>query len=380
MNKQLFSAEHYTSDHIFALEKGKLFSDTWHFCGLAEDLSQANEYITVQAGNNNLLVYLNEHGELKALHNICRHRGMQLVEGKGKLKRNITCPYHDWTYHQDGALKSLPKLNQEFAGIDKQCLSLKPALVGIWRGMIWVHPNPNAVSLEEFFKPMQHHLAPYDVETLTEAKGYLVEEVINANWKLVVENYIDHYHLAQLHASTLAMYDHAQAEFGYAGDHYYFWEPLSDDYRADIAKNSPYPLLMPKEDNRIGAWVPMLFPCTGLAESESSWSVFQIIPLAVDKTKVVIRSKVKDCTSLEFLKQAASSYGYWQSKVRGKYRYADITHALGSGDFMKEDIYVCEQLQKSLNSPYFEFGPSAEHGERPIREFQKRVWQYINKT
>ena len=87
MNKQLFSAEHYTSDQIFALEKDKLFSDTWHFCGLAEDLSQANEYITVQAGNNNLIVYLNEHGELKALHNICRHRGMQLVEGKGKLKR-----------------------------------------------------------------------------------------------------------------------------------------------------------------------------------------------------------------------------------------------------------------------------------------------------
>ena len=157
--------------------------------------------------------------------------------------------------------------------------------------MIWAHPNPSAVSLEEFFKPMQHHLAPYDVETLTEAKAHLVEEVINANWKLVVENYIDHYHLAQLHASTLAMYNHTQAEFGYVGDHYYFWEPLSDDYRANIAKNSPYPLLMPKEDNRIGAWVPMLFPCTGLAESESSGLFFRLFRWRLIKPKSLSEAK-----------------------------------------------------------------------------------------
>lgn len=373
MNQNLFSAQDYTDEQIFALEQQKILSNTWHFCGLAEDLSQPNEYLTVQAGNNNLLVYRNEQGELSALHNICRHRGMQLVEGKGKLTRTISCPYHDWTYSQAGELKSMPKLKEDFEGVDKKCLSLKPAQVGIWRGMIWVHPDINAIALSEFFAPMDKHLAPYEVERLIETKDDVIEETINANWKLVVENYIDHYHLAQLHAGTLAMYDHQRAEFGFAGEHFYFWEPLTNDYRANIAKNSPYPMLMDKEDVRLGAWVPMLFPCIGLAETESSWSVFQIIPLAVNKTKVVIRSKVKDCSMMEYLKQASASYSYWQRKVKGKYQRLDETHALGSGDFMKEDIYVCEQLQKSLTSPYFEFGPSATHGELPIREFQKRV-------
>ena len=187
MNQNLLSAQDYTNEQTFALEQQKIFSNTWYFCGLAEDLSQPNMYLTVQAGNNNLLVYRNEHGELKALHNICRHRGMQLVEGQGELKRTISCPYHDWIYSQAGELKSMPKQKQDFAGVDKTCLSLKQAQAGIWRGMIWVHPDPNAIALSDYFAPMEQHLAPYEVESLVEAKDYIIEETIHANWKLVVE-------------------------------------------------------------------------------------------------------------------------------------------------------------------------------------------------
>jgi len=377
MNKNLFSAKDYIDEQIFKLEQQNIFSDTWHFCGLVEDLAEPNDYMTVQAGNNNLIVYRNEQGELKALHNICRHRGMQLLEGKGKLSKTISCPYHDWTYNHDGELKSLPKAKQDFIGINKKCLSLKQAQAGIWRGMIWVHPNINTAPLSEYFAPMNQHIAPYEVESLIEAKDYVIEEVINANWKLVVENYIDHYHLAQLHAGTLAMYDHKQADFGFKGEHFYFWEPLTKDYRTNITQNAPYPMLMNKDDIELGAWVPMLFPNVGLVETESSWSVFHVIPITVNQTKVVIRSKVKNCSMLQFLKQASTSYSYWRNKIKGKYHSYDSTHALGSGDFMKEDIYVCEQLQKSLSSPYFEFGPSGDRGEYPIRGFQKRVLQKL---
>ena len=166
MNKNLFSAKDYIDEQIFKLEQQNIFSDTWHFCGLVEDLAEPNDYMTVQAGNNNLIVYRNEQGELKALHNICRHRGMQLLEGKGKLSKTISCPYHDWTYNHDGELKSLPKAKQDFIGINKKCLSLKQAQAGIWRGMIWVHPNINTAPLSEYFAPMNQHIAPYEVESL----------------------------------------------------------------------------------------------------------------------------------------------------------------------------------------------------------------------
>lgn len=243
--------------------------------------------------------------------------------------------------------------------------------------MIWVHPELNAVSLAQWFAPISPHLGPHDVESLVEAKDEIVVEEINANWKIVVENYIDHYHLAQLHSGTLNMYNHKKAEFGFEGPHFRFWEPLSDEYQSNLAKNTPMPLVYEASDENKGTWVPMLFPGIGLAESESTWSVFQIIPLAVDKTRVVIRTKVANKSSYEFIKQSTISAGFWSKKVKAKNSNEDASHPLGSADFMQEDIYVCEQLQLAMQSPQFEIGPSALHGEEPIRQHQKLVWDWV---
>ena len=378
MKANLLPPQAYTEQSYFIKEQTALFSNCWSFAGLVEDVSEGGDFITVQAGLNNLIVYLDESGKLQAVHNICRHRGMRLVDGAGKFRSKITCPYHDWTYDLTGKLKSLPKHREDFVGLDKACLSLKQAKVGCWRDMLWVHPHVDAPELSQYFESMVPYVAPYDVDALIESPQDIVEVTIAANWKLVAENYIDHYHLAHLHSGTLAMYDHKRAEFGFVGDHFHFWEPLSTSYKKDINKNAPLPLIIDANHERIGAWVPLLFPCTGLAESESSWSVFHIIPQAVDKTKVVIRTKVKSASMFQFLSQAAKSANFWSSKTKAKISGMKTSHPLGSADFMQEDIYVCEQLQKSLSSPFFEFGPSAEQGESPIRGFQKRLMEKVD--
>lgn len=375
MTANLLKPSDYTDTSIFNLEQKRIFSKGWHYAGLQEDVAEIDHYITVTQGYCSYVIAMGEDGLLHAFQNVCRHRGMPLLEGKGKLPKQLTCPYHDWTYNKQGILKSLPKKRHEFPTIDKACLSLKKAKVAIWRGMIWLNSDIDAVDIAHYFKEVEPLLAPYDVTSLIEVKEEKYETIIAANWKLVVENYIDHYHLAQLHSGTLAMYDHKKAQFGFVGDHFHFWEPLSKDYQVDIEKNSPLPLLLDKKDPKLGAYVPMLFPCTGLAESESSWSVFQIIPLAVDRTKVIVRTKVKDVSMLSFIKQSLSSYNYWQNKVSSKRKResSDKNHALTSADFMQEDAYVCEQVQQSLNNPFFEFGPSALMGEAPIRQFQQIV-------
>ncbi|RBP80504.1 aromatic ring-hydroxylating dioxygenase subunit alpha [Marinomonas rhizomae] len=379
MEHNIFTAKNYTDPAIFDLEMRKIFSQCWHFAGLVEDLSKNNHYLTVLAGYNNLVIVRNDHGQLNAFHNRCRHRGMKILEGSGEISHShLSCPYHDWAYNWQGELKGLPQEKAQFKGLDKACLSLKPAKVSIWRGMLWVHPDQDATSLEDYFSGMPEHLAPYCVEELIEAKDEIFEVVITANWKLVVENYIDHYHLSQLHRGTLNMYDHKSAQFGFCGDHYYFWEPLSEEFRSNLATNSALPLLMDKNSPQLGTFVPMLFPSFGLAESESSWSIYQILPLEVNKTRVIIRNKVKNTSSLNFLSQAARSAKFWTSRIKPKDNSYPNKHPLGSADFMQEDIYVCEQLQKSLISPYFEFGPSAAHGEAPIRGFQERVLRWLN--
>lgn len=373
----ILPVEAYTSQAWFDLEMKQIFSKTWQFAGFKEDITEAGQYVSVQAGLNNIFIVMGRDGRLRAFHNICRHRGTQLLRAIGKTQKAITCPYHDWSYDLEGNLLSIPDGDIEFNGVDKDCLGLKPASVDVWRGMLFVHPEPNAPSIIDYFGKIEPYLSEHDVDSLVEYPEYTVTEEINANWKIVVENYIDHYHLARLHSGTLAMYEHAKAKYGFIGEHFAFWEPLSKDYADGIEKKSPMPLILPLD--RLGASVPMLFPGLGLGETESSWSTFHIQPLAPNKSRVIIRSKVKDAGMWEFTKQAWNSNNFWTHKITGKYEhdpaYAD--DPMTSGDFMKEDIYACEQQQKSLQSPYFDVGASATYGESPVRDHQRVVLGYV---
>lgn len=370
--------EAYTDPYWFQLEMEHIFSTTWYYGGLIEDITEPGQFKCVQAGLNNIIVVMGRDHRLRAFHNMCRHKGVQLLRAEGNTKKAITCPYHDWTYDLEGELIGLPKMSTEFANLDKTCLGLKRASVDLWKGMLWVHPEPNPSPVTEWFADIEPQLGSHQVENLVEAKDYKVVEEINANWKIVVENYIDHYHLAQLHSGTLNMYDHNKAEFGFVGPHFAFWEPLDTEYAKDLEKNASMPLIDHLPEAEIGAFVPMLFPGIGLTEAESSWSVFHIIPISVDKTRVEIRTKVMPASDWQFAKFSLRSGTFWQQRIHPKSPDVEPHHPLGSADFMQEDIYVCEQQQKSFTSPYFELGPSAIHGESPVREHQKIILSYLN--
>jgi Rieske 2Fe-2S family protein len=364
----------YTSQDWFDQEQTRIFSATWRYAGLVEDVSEPGQYISVQAGLNNIFIVMGRDRRLRAFHNICRHRGTQLLRAVGKTQKAITCPYHDWTYDLEGQLTSVPEEAREFNGVDKGCLGLKPASVDVWRSMLFVHPDPNAGSIMDWFGEVEPQLAPMDVDSLVEYPEARVEYEIAANWKIVVENYIDVYHLAHLHSGTLAMYDHAKSEYGFVGPHYVFVEPLSAEYAKNLESNSPTPLILPVEE--AAAYVPMLFPGIGLAESESSWATFIITPLAPDRTRVENRVRVKNASDWEFQKQEWRSAAFWKNQIKPKYDTGDEEDPMASGDFTAEDIYACEQQQKSLASPYFEAGPAAT-GESPVTGHQEVVLSYL---
>ncbi len=365
----------YTDQDWFDREQERIFSRTWAFAGLDEDITEAGQYVSVQAGLNNIFIVMGEDGQLRAFHNICRHRGTQLLRAVGNTKKVITCPYHDWTYSLEGCLLSVPDRKNQFPDLDMGSLGLKKASVASWRGMLWVHPDENAEPVEEWFGGVEHRLGPHKVEELVEYKSGRAEYDIAANWKIVVENYIDGYHLAHLHSGTLSMYDHKRIESGFVGPHFFFWEPLSPEYAADVERNAPSPLVIPAE--QAGAWVPMLFPGIGLAENEDSWSVFHITPTAPDSSRVVVRTKVADASFLAFASQSFRSWNFWSKRVRPKFDGGDADDPMASGDFMQEDIYACEQQQRSLRSPYFEHGPSAAAGEAGVRQHQELVKAWL---
>ncbi|WP_206057201.1 aromatic ring-hydroxylating dioxygenase subunit alpha [Nitratireductor sp. XY-223] len=367
----------YTSRDWYDREQEMIFSRTWRYAGFAEDIAEPGQYMAVQAGLNNIFIVMGRDRRLRAFHNICRHRGTQLIRAVGKAQKALTCPYHDWTYDLEGNLISIPDEDREYGSVDKSCLGLKPASVDLWRGMLFVHPDPGAGSIAEWFGDIEPMLGPHRVEELVEYPDARNSYEIRANWKIVVENFIDVYHLSHLHSGTLGMYDHARAEYGFVGPHYAFWEPPSADYGADIGKNAPYPLVIPAE--QAGTWVPMLFPGIGLAESESDWTTFIVTPLAPDLTRVENRSRVANVSDWEFGRQASRSAGFWRGRVRGKYSSEDAAgedDPMADGDFTAEDIYACEQQQKSLQSPHFEVGPAAK-GESPVLGHQEVVRDYV---
>lgn len=370
--------EAYTSQEWFDREREQIFSRTWRFAGLMEDIAEPGDTLVVQVGLNNIFIVKGRDHRLRAFHNICRHRGTQLIRAVGKVQKALTCPYHDWTYDLEGKLISVPEEREEFPNLDKSCLGLKPAAVDIWRSMIFVHPNPNAGSIMNWFGDVEPYLGPHKVEELVEYPDAANSYEIQANWKIVVENYIDVYHLSHLHSGTLSMYDHAKAEYGFVGPHFAFWEPLTADYLQDIAKNAAMPLILPKD--QVGTWVPMLFPGLGLGESEVDWSIFHITPLAPDRSRVQTRTRVKNASSWEFQQQEWRSASFWSKKLSGKYapeQAVSKDDPMVSGDFTAEDVYACEQQQKSLQSPYFEVGASAIKGESPVREHQQIVLDYL---
>lgn len=369
----------YTSPEWFKHEQAEIFEKNWQFAGFIEDLPEPGDFITVQVGRYSLIVIKGPDSQLRAFHNMCRHRGTQLLRTCGKAGKTITCPYHDWSYSLEGDLIAVSQQKTEFPDLDKKSLGLHKAHVSIWLGMIWVHPVPDAAPLEQWLQGVDNCIGPHRVDELVEYPEAATDHEIHANWKLVVENYIDGYHLAHLHSATLNMYDHLQQETGFIGPHFTFYEPLKDDYAQNLKRISPLPPIDHFTDEQpLGAYVPMLFPNLGIAATEDSWSIFHVIPLAPNRTRVITRTRIKAVSDWAYLWQNGKSYSHdW--KQRGKYKDGiGQDDPMMSGDFMAEDIYVCEQQKKSLESPLFSVGATATHQEKSIRDFQTIILQQMN--
>ncbi len=375
--KMLLPIEAYTSQAWFEREQRLIFGRAWQFAGMDEDIPEPGHYTCLNAGAYPIIVVRDENGGLKAWHNICRHRGTQLLEVTGNRKKVIQCPYHDWVYSLDGKLIGVPQRRAQFPDLDMSEWSLFPASVAVWKEMIFVNPDAGCMAFEAWLGDFPDYFGPHKPELLIETD--VREYEVKANWKIFVENYIDVYHLSHLHSETLNMYDHAKLQSRVSGvGHIATYDPPSRDYRRylETSPNSYMPLLMQEAENW-GAFVHMMFPNFGIAGTEYSWSTIEVIPVAPAKTRVKMRTR----TALEGINLAIAKVyekvGAWASQAFGYQAEAD---PLRSGDFMLEDIYACEQQQKAMSSPRFAFGPTSVDQEQLIVDFQRAALSYMQDT
>jgi Rieske 2Fe-2S family protein len=183
----------YRSDAVFAWEREHLLGGSWFCVGRAGDLA-AGDQVGAVVGGEGVLLVRDGSGALKAFHNVCRHRGHELVEAGGRASGGaIHCPYHGWTYGLDGCLLAAAR----FPDLNRAGFPLRPVRVAEWHGWAFVDVSGMAAELPVHAGGLGDLLAPYDPVSLVPAATS--EYVVAANWKLIVENYHECYHCPSIH-------------------------------------------------------------------------------------------------------------------------------------------------------------------------------------
>jgi Rieske 2Fe-2S family protein len=218
---------------VLEAEVDRIFSRSWQFAGHVGDLPEAGNYITARAGDQPVLVLRGDDGELRAFRNVCRHRGSELLTGSGRCKKAIRCRYHGWTYDAtDGRLLGVPEHREYGDRLDKSALGLIPARVEELAGLLFVNLDPTAPPLAEVTAGLAERLEPYRIPELVKfssSKGGGEETTQPANWKIVVENYLEGYHVPIAHPGLMRMLDYK----GYGAELHDGWvwfdAPLRDE-------------------------------------------------------------------------------------------------------------------------------------------------------
>ncbi|MFJ6906056.1 aromatic ring-hydroxylating oxygenase subunit alpha [Streptomyces griseoluteus] len=195
---------YYTDPEVFRREQEALLESMW-FCAVrSADLDRPGAFRTVRVGRESVLVTRDRTGALRAFLNVCRHRGARLcTEESGEVRRSLQCPYHAWTYGLDGRLVAAPNLTR-MPDVDRDRYGLVKVALREWLGYAWVCLADAPPSFEDtvLHAAVERLGDPAAIEhygTERLALGKRVAYDVRANWKLIVENFMECYHCATIH-------------------------------------------------------------------------------------------------------------------------------------------------------------------------------------
>jgi glycine betaine catabolism A len=187
----------YTSPELFQWEQECFFEDSWFCVGRATDVTGPGDQKAVTIGAEGVLLVRDDTGELHGFYNVCRHRGHELLgAGECVRRRTIQCPYHAWIYNLDGSLKGAPRFG-DVPGFDKREHSLIPVRVAEWNGWIFVNASGNAPDFMAHCGDLDRLLGAYECARLS--VGARHDYIVEANWKVITENYHECYHCSNIH-------------------------------------------------------------------------------------------------------------------------------------------------------------------------------------
>jgi glycine betaine catabolism A len=349
----------YTDPAVFAREQELIFEAQWLCAARSADIPDPGQFEVVQAGRESVLVVRQHDGGLRAFLNVCRHRGAKLcVEESGQVTRYLRCAYHAWSYELGGRLAAAPNLAR-MTGIDRDEYGLAPVAVREWLGYAWVCLAPEPPSFEDTVcgavtvrLGSEHAIDAYQPGEL--AVGRRISYDVAANWKLIVENFMECYHCATIHPELTSVLPEFAG--GYAAQYYVGHgaafadraEGFTVDGSAGFAR---LPGVTDDQDRRYFAIT--IRPQVFINLVPDHVILHRMIPLAPDRTTVI-------CDWLFDAGLVASGQ--------------DLTDSVELFDRVnRQDFDACERTQPSMNSRAYSRGGVLVPSEHHITEFHSWV-------
>jgi len=205
----------YTSEAFAAAEREKLWPNIWQFAAREEDLPEPGDTLVYEIADKNYLLVRQPDMSIKAFHNVCLHRG-RLLRAKSGHAINLRCPFHGFTWNNDGTLKEIP-CNWDFKHLEGKDLSLPALRVERWQGFVMVTENAALPAFRDWVGPGIEH---YDQWRLDECHTVVwIGRMIPANWKAAADAFMEAFHSVVTHPQILAFTADANTRYDLYGDH-----------------------------------------------------------------------------------------------------------------------------------------------------------------
>jgi choline monooxygenase len=357
---ETLASRFYTAPTIFSLEKERIFRRTWQLAGTLNTpcgkrdgvmltISDPETFFTCDVAGEPVVVVRDNAGNLRAFSNVCRHRAGPVAQGSG-CRSVLKCAYHGWTYTLDGRLIGTPEIDGlEF--FDCSAMGMFPLRCEIWEQFIFVNFDPAAPPLHEFLGNIPELSREFSFAGLglAERRDY----VVNCNWKVYVDNFLEGYHIPIVHPGLMKEIDYPRYR--------------CETFRYHSQQLGPVKEVKPGEaDDRIYA------PGAGLKVALYLWVfpnlMLNIYPDNIQTNLIVPLSHHQTLTTFEWFFHDAGS-----ASVRER-----AAKAIGFSEVVQqEDIHICEAVQHGLQSATYDRGRYSVKRENGVHHFHTLLGEFL---
>ena len=341
-------ADVYLDPALLEREKQDLFGKTWQIVGRRDQVANPGDYFTAQLAGEPLLIVRGSDGALRGFYNVCRHRAGPPAEGCGSRKV-FRCGYHGWTYSLDGRLLNAPEMDGT-SNFDHSQFGLRAVPIGEWGAWVFVNLGEPAQELIPSLHELPQQAQKYDLAKLklAERRDYVIE----CNWKVYIDNYLEGYHLPSVHPSLNRELDYGQYVTETFEHHSRQASPIrGPENEKDVQRRYSQ---AGGNDEAEYFWI---FPNWMLNCYPDNVSLNIVLPLGVERCVAIFE-------------------WYFPEKVLGTETTAQTVRF--SDEIQIEDGHICEVVHQNLKSRSYTRGRFSAKQEKGVHQFHRLYAAWLN--